>query len=288
LTFKFLMTLPPAQEPCDEVLRYYQATDEAERLQREESELELLRTREILARFLPPAPAEILDVGGGPAVHSLWLANLGYRIHLVDLVPRHIQQARRRSVDQQLPLASLSIGDARQLAFPDQSADAVLLLGPLYHLVQRTERIQALREAHRILRPGGTLIAQGISRYSAVIKVLTRGLLDDARMIYVADHTTRSGQHRPEETQDFFTTAYFHHPSELRQELAQAGFEHLATLGVEGPARLCGREFARHWRDPFTREWLLDLARSLESEPHLLGVSGHIMAVAIKPRRMPV
>lgn len=282
------MTIPPSQQPCHEVLRYYQATDESNRLQREESELELLRTREILLRFLPPAPAEIVDVGGGPAVHSLWLAELGYHVHLVDLVPGHIQQARALERSAHTPLASSSIGEARQLGFSANSMDAVLLLGPLYHLLQCEERTQALREAHRILRPGGTLIAQGISRYSALLKVLTRGLLEDARMIYVADHTTRSGQHRPEETQDFFTTAYFHHPSELRQELTQAGFGYLATLGVEGPARLCGREFARHWRDPFTREWLLDLARSLESEPHLLGVSGHIMAVAIKPGRMPV
>jgi SAM-dependent methyltransferase len=288
LTYKFLMTIPSSQEPCDAVLRYYQATDEAERLQREESELELLRTREVLLRFLPPAPAEIVDVGGGPAVHSLWLAELGYRTHLVDLVPRHLQQARSRSVDQRLPLASLSIGDARQLAFPDQSASAVLLLGPLYHLVQRTERIQALREAYRILRPGGTLIAQGISRYSAVIKVLTRGLLDDPRMLSVAHQTTRSGHHCPGPDLDFFTSAYFHHPLELREELAQAGFRHRALLAVEGPARLSGADFARHWRDPFTREWLLDLARSLESEPHLLGVSGHIMAVAIKPGERPV
>lgn len=277
------MTLPNFQDVHEDILHYYQSTDESERLQREESELELLRTREILARFLPPAPAELLDVGGGPAVHSLWLAELGYRTHLVDLVPRHIQQARARERLSPAPIASCSIGDARRLGFPSNSMNAVLLLGPLYHLLEHEDRLHALREARRTLRPGGTLIVQGISRYAALLKVLTRGLLDDLRMIYVAHHTTRSGQHRPGRGQDFFTTAYFHHPTELRQELTQAGFRHLVTLGVEGPARLCGDEFPRHWRDPFTREWLLELARSLESEPHLLGISGHLMAVALKP-----
>ena len=278
------MTLPSIQDTREDILQYYQSTDESERLQREESELEFLRTREILARFLPPVPAEVLDVGGGPAVHSLWLSELGYRTHLVDLVPRHIRQAQALERVSPASLVSCSIGDARRLEFPSSSMDAVLLLGPLYHLLEREDRLQALCEAWRVLRPGGTLIVQGISRYAALLKVLTRGHLDDLRMIYVAHHTTRSGQHRPGRGQDFFTSAYFHHPTELRQELAQAGFKHLATLGVEGPARLCGDEFPRHWRDPFTREWLLDLARSLESEPHLLGVSSHLMAVAVKPK----
>ncbi|MBI3175236.1 MAG: class I SAM-dependent methyltransferase [Chloroflexi bacterium] len=277
------MTLSVSGASCEDVLHYYQSTEESERLQREENELELLRTREILMRFLPPAPADVLDVGGGPAVHSLWLAELGYRTHLVDLVPRHIQQARALERIAPARLAGCTVGDARRLGVPSGSKDAVLLLGPLYHLPEREDRMQALREAWRILRPGGTLIVQGISRYAALLKVLTRHLLDDLSMIYVAHHTTRSGQHRPGRRTDFFTNAYFHHPTDLRQELVQAGFEHRVTLGVEGPARLCGDEFARHWRDPFTREWLLDLARSLESEPHLLGVSGHLMAVAGKP-----
>ena len=169
------MTIPTFQDSCEDILHYYQSTDESERLQREESELELLRTREILARFLPPVPAEVLDVGGGPAVHSLWLAELGYRTYLVDLVPRHIQQARALERVSPAPLVSCSIGDARRLEFSSNSMDAVLLLGPLYHLLEREDRLQALREARRTLRPGGTLIVQGISRYAALLKVLTRG-----------------------------------------------------------------------------------------------------------------
>jgi ubiquinone/menaquinone biosynthesis C-methylase UbiE len=280
------MRISPALDVRDAILQYYQSTDETDRLQRIENELELLRTRDILARFLPSAPAEIIDVGGGPAVHSFWLAGLGYRTHLVDVVPRHIEQARRIGEDINLSLASLSIGDARALGFPDNSADAVLLLGPLYHLIDRMDRMQALREAFHVLRPGGTLIAQGISRFSAVIKVLTRQMLNDPRMLSVALRTTQTGHHRPDPDLDFFTTAYFHHPRELRREILQAGFRHRTTLAVEGPARLPGKDFANHWQDPLIRQWLLDLARSLEAEPHLLGVSGHIMAIAAKPESL--
>lgn len=73
------------QEIIPSILDYYEKTDEAARLQRLESALEMLRTRDILARNLPPTPAEVIDVGGGPAVHSFWLSRLGYCVHLVDL-----------------------------------------------------------------------------------------------------------------------------------------------------------------------------------------------------------
>jgi ubiquinone/menaquinone biosynthesis C-methylase UbiE len=266
-----------------DILQYYQATDENSRLLRVENELELLRTREILLRYLPGVPAEIIDVGGGPAVHSFWLADLGYVTHLVDIVPKHIEQARQDDRDKGGILASLTVGDARTLLFPDHSVEAVLLLGPLYHLVQEEDRQVALREAFRILRPGGILIAQAISRYAALVKLLSRQMLGDQRLIEVAQETARTGQHRPGPEMDFFTTAFFHHPRELEKEITQAGFQHRATLAVEGPARLLGHNFGLHWQNRLARQWLLDLARDLETEPSLLGVSGHLMAVAVKP-----
>src|SRR4030095_1687492 len=117
--------------------------------------LERGRTRELLGRSLPPPPAVVLDIGGAAGIYALPLAAAGYQVHLVDPLAMHVQQARRASAAQPAaPPASAAVGDARQLDRPDASADAALLLGPLYHLTDRADRIRALAEAGRGARPG--------------------------------------------------------------------------------------------------------------------------------------
>lgn len=264
------------------LLDYYTHTDEASRLRRVESELELLRTRDILSRWLPEPPAVVLDIGGGPAVHSYWMAECGHEVHLVDVVPFHIQIAEAMSDRHQKKLRSARVGDACELDFESASVDAVVMLGPLYHLTHRIDRLKALEEAKRVLRPGGVLLAGAISRYIPVVKVLTRNLLDE-RSMSVVSTTIYTGQHRPEPDQDFFTEAFFHHPSGLEREIKQSGFQHPTTLAVEGPARLLGERFKERWSHPKTRNWLLEITRALEADRSMLGVSGHIISIARKP-----
>ena len=264
-----------------QMMNYYTSTDESQRLMRIESELELLRTRDILKRWLPSPPAIVLDIGGGPAVHAHWLAECGYLVHLVDIVPTHIDLAQALDGQRQHKLQSIRLGDACNLAFEPESADAVVMLGPLYHLTKRNDRIRALQEAYRVLRPGGLLLAGAISRYIPMVKVLTRNLLDQ-RSMSIARQTAYTGQHRPDPDQDFFTTAFFHHPSGLEREIKQAGFQNRTTLAVEGPARLLGDQFKERWSHPETRQWLLDMTRNMEADRSLLGVSGHMISVARK------
>lgn len=279
------MTNSEAERPSlpSEIIEHYETVEEAERLESADSEIEKIRTQELLRRYLPPAPAVILDIGGGAGVYAFWLAERGYQVHLVDGTPRHVAQAEEvaEKIGRQ-PLASIKLGDARQLDHPDSSVDGVLLLGPLYHLTERDDRILALREAFRVLRPGGVLLAAAINRFASMISAMLESLVDDPEFAPIYEQDIRYGQHRnPTDNPEYFTTAFFHHPQELRDEITTAGFRFESLLAIEGPVRiLC--DFPQQWSNPEIQERLLKITRLTEAEPTLWGVSTHLMGIGKK------
>jgi ubiquinone/menaquinone biosynthesis C-methylase UbiE len=270
----------------DEALIHYEGGREAERLLNSVGQLELVRTQELLSRYLPPPPASIFDVGGGTGIYAFWLAQQGYEVHLIDAVPLHIEEARRSSESQpDRPLASMAVGDARQLNREDASVDVVLLLGPLYHLTERIDRVGALREAHRILRDGGIVFAAGISRFASTLDGLFRGYLDDPEFVRIVQRDLAEGQHRnPNNHPDYFTTTFFHHPDELKTEIEEVGLQCEGVFAIEGPGWLL-QNFEEQWGELARRERLLEAIRWLEIEPSTLGMSAHIMAIAHKSMR---
>jgi ubiquinone/menaquinone biosynthesis C-methylase UbiE len=276
------MTQPPAGvEPT--IVHYYERVPEESRLEQGAFQLEQIRTRELIERHAPPPPAEVLDVGGAAGAYALWLAERGYTVHLIDAVPRLVQEAQRRSAAAPHRLASCRVADARSLPVPSATVSLVLLLGPLYHLVDAGERLTALREAARVLRPGGILLAAGISRWASALDGLARDLYSDARFMRIVEQDIRDGQHRnPTERVDYFTTAYFHRPEELRSEMAQADLEVRGLYGIEGPAWILPNVPAL-LEDAQRREAFLHICRLLESEGGVLGCSAHLLAVGRKP-----
>jgi ubiquinone/menaquinone biosynthesis C-methylase UbiE len=272
-----------------EVQAYYARGGEGRRLFKSHGLIELARTQEIILRHLPPPPGTILDVGGGPGIYACWLAARRYRVHLVDAMPLHIEQARRASALQpDTPVASLRVGDARRLEEAEATADAVLLLGPLYHLTERRDRIQVLREARRVLRFGGLLFAVGIGRFASLLSGMVDNFLGDPDAREIVERDLRDGQHRNPTDKDYFTTAFFHRPEELTSEVLEAGFELVELLGLEGPAWLLP-DLERRWADGDERERLLQAARAVEREPTLLGIHLHLLAVArLGARKTPL
>jgi SAM-dependent methyltransferase len=246
--------------------------DEAQRLHRNaRGRVERLRTLELLTRHLPPAPARVLDVGGGPGVHAAELAARGHEVTLLDPVPLHRAQAGRYGS------FTVADGDARRLTEPDGSFDAVLLLGPLYHLTEREDRLAALREARRVVRPGGTVLAAVISRHSLLLHLSARGLLSsDEAARQLAAELAESGVNDPETG---FTVAYFHTAEELRSEYRDAGLGDPDVYGIEGPLwPLLASELVEDREDLVTAS--LRAARAAEQDPALIASSAHIMAVA--------
>lgn len=263
-----------------EVLAYYERGEEVHRLSggMPSGPLELARTKEILLRHLPPPPLEILDVGGGPGVHAVWLAERGDHVHVVEPVPLHIEQASAAH-----PRITAELGDARQLSGDNDSVDAVLLMGPLYHLEELADRRAALAEALRVLQPRGHLFAAAISRFAALFDILVRlNRLHEPEVLRIVEESVKTGRFNGPGEAGLFTKAYFHLPRELLHEVTRAGFERAEVLSVEGPGYLVPG-LDTEWSDPLRREALLSAARLVESEPELLAASSHLLCVAKAP-----
>lgn len=266
-----------------EIEKHYLEVPESERLSSGVGELERLRTEAILAAHLPPPPAVIYDVGGAAGVYAFPLAERGYTVHLIDPVELHLKQARSRASASGVALASITRGDALLLGANSQSADAVLLFGPIYHLIDKAERHEALREAFRILKPGGVMFAAAVSRFASLIDGYVEGFLQDPEFRQIVSADLASGQHRNSTGNPaYFTTAYFHRPEELAAEVAEAGFQDTRVLAVEGPVWSAAR-FNKTWKDETQRKTLMEFLALVEEEPSIRGASAHFVAVAQRP-----
>lgn len=269
-------------EDIQAVVDHYTEASESTRLQSTAGRLEFERTMSLLKQHLPPPPCTVLDVGGASGVYSLALAAAGYQVHLIDPVPKHVDQAREASKQATHQLASAEQGDARRLPQLASSVDAVLLMGPLYHLLASEDRHAALLEAYRVLRPGGVLFAVAISKFASTLDGLCRNLLADPIFAEIVAEDLRTGCHRnPTGNPDYFTDAVFHLPEELEQEAARAGFTHRTVEAIEGPAWLLSN--LSEWMNTESRhQQLMSLLDQISSQGCLTGVSAHFALVSRK------
>ena len=269
-----------------DVLRFYSERSlEPKRLKHGRGQLEFARTKDLLRRVLPPAPGRILDIGGGTGVYAAWLAEEGYDVKLVEPVPALLAYAEAAARQDPKRAFETELGDARQLDEETGSADAVLLLGPLYHLPERRDRHQALREARRVVRPNGVVAASGISRFAVLLDAMRMGRLDEATVRRTSEGSLATGRH---DARLGFTTAYFHRPEELRDEFMAAELEAVQLMAIEGPGWLLlpGEPDPDYDRplDPALVAGASHCAAAVENEPALLGASAHLLAVGRRGR----
>jgi len=259
---------------------HYERGEEADRLTRSGAgQLEFQRTQEIVLRHLPPPPATVADIGGGPGRYAIWLASLGYRVVHRDIVPMHVDQARTAAAAAGV-VVEAAVGDACGLDLGDETVDAVLLLGPLYHLPRKADRVQALREARRIVRLGGPVFGAVISRWAARLDGMLRSRMYTRYTTAerVVDEVERSGLLPPLGPGSF--CAVTHRPGQLRSEFIAAGLAVADLVCVESAAYLLDDLDARM---ADKRDWqvVLDSARAHERVPELLGLGSHLIATGL-------
>jgi ubiquinone/menaquinone biosynthesis C-methylase UbiE len=266
------------------VEQYYAEYPEHDRLKSARGQLEFERTKRIVQRFLPGPPAIVADVGGGTGPYSFWLTSLGYETHLIEPSIRLVEVCKNQmqANPAQASPRTVYVGDARSLWLGDVSCDAVFLFGPLYHLTARDDRIRALRESYRVLKPGGYAFAATITRVASFIDGLCYGLLSDPDFLSIVEADIETGQHRnPTNEILYFTDAFFHRRAEIRMEMEEAGFEVVAQLPIEGLGIL-ERDFDSLWSDSKKRSGLLELLDRIEGIKEVNGASTHYMSVGMK------
>ncbi len=273
----------------DEIEAYYASGAEADRLDLGYFQLERSRTKNLLSRKLPAAPGLMLDVGGGTGPYARFLTAAGYTVYLLDPIASHVEMARRPAEGGPAPAEAI-VGDARDLPWEEAVADAVLLLGPLYHLPEHEDRERVLAEAFRVLRPGGVVFVAGISRMSPLLDGIVGSPTGRPGMaiplpigLRIVREVFRTGHYsNPFGDPSMFTTAYMHTPHELVAEVEQAGFTGCELYAVEGPGAYFPG-FESLYRRERGRRLLEGIATAVSRLPWLRGATPHLLAFARKP-----
>lgn len=266
----------------DKIKEFYSNEMEKDRLELEMFRLEGIRTKEIISRYLTKEKMNIADIGGAAGFYSFWLQGMGHNVTLIDLSPRNIELANEYSQRTGIQLTKCQTGDATSLDLSDEQFDMVLLMGPLYHLIDRVERVKALSEAKRILKPKGILLAAVISRYGSLFDGFKRDLIVDDHFEKILINDLHSGVHLNETgNPDYFTTAYFHSPAEIKQEIAESAMHLQKLIAVESFGWIVDN-FTKKAGDKNYMNKLNKIINIVETNDDLIAMSPHIIGVAEK------
>jgi len=267
----------------DAVRAYYASFGEREwqRLTNpDDGVVEFALTQQFLVRYLPPS-GRILDLGGGPGRYTIWLAEHGYQVVLADLSPDLLAIARTQiaavGVDQQIE--AIVEADACDLSrWPDASFDAILCLGPFYHLPDPTDRERVAQELTRVLRPGGIAVVALMPRYALLRRTLA--LPDERQHLTDPRWRARLLQHGVFENDvpGRFTHGYGAQPAEIEPFFAQYGLQMLTLAASEGIAGEIQAEVAALLAaDSDLRNIALDILVQTATDPSILGMVSHLL-----------
>ncbi len=262
------MKLNNIDERAKSVIDYYNNFLEKDRLKTTYGKLEFAHMTELLMRYFPKAPSKICDIGGATGDYAFYFAKQGYEVHLLDIVPRHIDQAKERAqFENYIDTNNFIVGDALDLPYDDNSFDALFLSGPLYHLPKRNDRMKALNEAKRVLKPNGIMAAYAIGRYATMFYGVSTGKIFERGFIKMLEKEIETGfRYKYSDDSGVLDNAYFHLAEELKSEVIETGFNYKVIHGVIG-AGWMAPNFDENWEIEEYRDSILDVARMCENIP---------------------
>ncbi|NMA08986.1 MAG: class I SAM-dependent methyltransferase [Clostridiales bacterium] len=263
------------QKDIDTVRAFYDTSPETE-YNRLENRPEFLITARWLARYLKRSD-RVLDIGGGPGRYSLHLARMVCDVTLVDLSGGNVAYAKDKAREQRVPLTAYQ-GNALEVdRVVSGTFDHVLLMGPLYHLLEEPERVQAVEASLRVLKPGGTLWAAFISMH-ANLHFLLRDAPEIITSLEPADVAfCRAYLNCENYGGDAFTRAYFIQPCEIDPFMARFPLVKLHLFGQESILTHL-RPSLSALTDAAQNAWL-DYAEQLAEREDLLPWAEHLMYV---------
>lgn len=262
--------------------QYYdrESENEWERLERHRTEFAV--TVRALLDHLPPPPARVLDCGGGPGRYAIELAQRGYAVTLFDLSAENLRLAQTKAQAAGVNLVAYEHGTATDLSrFGDETFDAALLMGPLYHLLDMDDRRRALFEAQRVLRLGGPLFAAFIARYAPFLYCAAHETDWPVREPEFAESLLQTGIMPPRGQESLAFVAHCAHPIEVTPLIEEAGLDIVALLGVEGLVSMI-EDGVNALSGPAWETWV-KLNYRVAADPSVHGCVEHLLAVAVKP-----
>ena len=238
---------------------------------------EFLLTCRMLDRYIKSGD-KILDIGGGPGRYSFYLAKKGGDVTLFDLSPENIKFAEEKSVELKLPIKTIC-GDARAAdKLADGQFDHVLIMGPMYHLLEESDRITAMNAALNLLKPGGKIFVSFISTFAGMIfgmKDLPGFVSLPEEEIFIEGVLSHKSFGC-----DGFTKVFFMEQSEILPFMSKFPLEKLHLFGQESILSPCEKNIMTQPRE--TVSLWLDLCEKLWEREDLLSWAEHLMYVGKK------
>ncbi len=267
----------------DEITHIYDSDPQREWERMDRHRTEFAVTLRAMDEHLPPAPARILDCGGGPGRYAIELAQRGYDVTLFDLSTGNLEFAKQKAAESGIESIGYAHGTATDLSrFATHSFDAVLLMGPLYHLLDANERHKAIDEAYRVLKPGGVLFAAFITRYAPLRYSIAHELNWPLELPEHVQTLLRTGDLSPRGISGVEFVAHFARPAEVEPLICSAGFEMKTVLGVEGLVSQIEANINQLSGEAW--DFWVDLNYQIAPDPSIHGAVEHLLAIAIKPQ----